>query len=95
MIRISTCSLYLRQCKKSKPCRYYIAQRSVCVQIQDVEIALTDPNWTIFHAVQELIQLADLGSRQEKLRRIWEPTYTSVSTILSLLVYYLSIQVSH
>ncbi|XP_046664774.1 E3 ubiquitin-protein ligase HECTD1 isoform X3 [Homalodisca vitripennis] len=46
--------------------------------VQDVEIALTDPNWTIFHAVQELIQLADLGSRQEKLRRIWEPTYTII-----------------
>lgn len=71
-----------------------IAQCNVCVQIQDVEIALTDPNWTIFHAVQELIQLADLGSRQEKLRRIWEPTYTLVSTILSLLEYNLNIQAS-
>lgn len=46
--------------------------------VQEVEIELSEPNWTIFHAVQELIQLADLGSRQEKLRRIWEPTYTIV-----------------
>lgn len=45
-------------------------------QVQDVEIELKDPKWTIFMAVQELIQMADLGSRQEKLRRIWEPTYT-------------------
>jgi len=41
-----------------------------------VEVELKDPNWTIFHAVQKLAQLADLGSRQEKSRRIWEPTYT-------------------
>lgn len=46
--------------------------------VEDVEVELNDPNWTIFRAVQQLIQLADLGSRQEKLRRIWEPTYTIV-----------------
>lgn len=46
--------------------------------VQDVEIELSDPKWTIFHAVQELIQMADLGSRQEKLRRLWEPTYTII-----------------
>ncbi|XP_063240551.1 E3 ubiquitin-protein ligase HECTD1 isoform X2 [Bacillus rossius redtenbacheri] len=46
--------------------------------VQDVEVALSDPSWTIFRAVQQLVQLADLGSRQEKLRRIWEPTYTIV-----------------
>ncbi|XP_021929507.1 E3 ubiquitin-protein ligase HECTD1 isoform X4 [Zootermopsis nevadensis] len=46
--------------------------------VQDVEVELTEPNWTIFRAVQQLVQLADLGSRQEKLRRIWEPTYTIV-----------------
>jgi hypothetical protein len=46
------------------------------LQVQDVEVELNDPNWTIFRAVQQLVQLADLGSRQEKLRRIWEPTYT-------------------
>lgn len=44
--------------------------------IPDVEIELNDPSWTIFKAVQELIQLTDLGTRQEKVRRIWEPTYT-------------------
>ncbi|KAL0267404.1 UNVERIFIED_CONTAM: hypothetical protein PYX00_009683 [Menopon gallinae] len=46
--------------------------------VQDAEIELSDPKWTIFMAVQELIQMADLGSRQEKLRRIWEPTYTII-----------------
>lgn len=49
---------------------YYI------LQIKDVEVELKDPNWTIFHAVQKLTQLADLGSRIERSRRIWEPTYT-------------------
>ena len=51
-------------------------------QVEDVEVELNDPNWTIFRAVQQLIQLADLGSRQEKLRRIWEPTYTSVDHLV-------------
>jgi len=51
-------------------------------QVEDVEVELNDSNWTIFRAVQQLIQLADLGSRQEKLRRIWEPTYTLVHHII-------------
>ncbi|XP_050441159.1 E3 ubiquitin-protein ligase HECTD1 isoform X2 [Adelges cooleyi] len=46
--------------------------------VKDVEVELKDPNWTIFHAVQKLAQLADLGSRQERSRRIWEPTYTII-----------------
>ncbi|XP_017786198.1 PREDICTED: E3 ubiquitin-protein ligase HECTD1 isoform X3 [Nicrophorus vespilloides] len=46
--------------------------------IPDVEVELNDPTWTIFRAVQELVQLTELGSRQEKLRRIWEPTYVIV-----------------
>lgn len=44
--------------------------------VPDVEIPLSDPHASIFQAVQELMQLTELGSRQEKLRRIWEPTYT-------------------
>ncbi|XP_018329894.1 E3 ubiquitin-protein ligase HECTD1 isoform X2 [Agrilus planipennis] len=46
--------------------------------VPDVEIELNNPNWTIFKAVQELVQISEMGSRQEKLRRIWEPTYTIV-----------------
>ncbi|XP_046612689.1 E3 ubiquitin-protein ligase HECTD1 isoform X5 [Neodiprion virginianus] len=46
--------------------------------IPDVEVPLTEPQSTIFQVVQELMQLTELGSRQEKLRRIWEPTYTIV-----------------
>ncbi|XP_053597850.1 E3 ubiquitin-protein ligase HECTD1 isoform X1 [Microplitis demolitor] len=46
--------------------------------IPDVELSLTDQNASIFQAVQELMQMTELGSRQEKLRRIWEPTYTII-----------------
>ncbi|XP_067214236.1 E3 ubiquitin-protein ligase HECTD1 isoform X5 [Linepithema humile] len=46
--------------------------------ISDVEIPLSDPHASIFQAVQELMQLTELGSRQEKLKRIWEPTYTII-----------------
>ncbi len=46
--------------------------------VPDVEIDLTDPDWTIFHAVQTVIQSCALGSKAEKLRRLWEPTYVIV-----------------
>ncbi|XP_028141816.2 E3 ubiquitin-protein ligase HECTD1 isoform X2 [Diabrotica virgifera virgifera] len=43
--------------------------------IPDVEIELNDRCWTIFRAVQELMQVTEFNSKQEKVRRIWEPTY--------------------
>lgn len=43
--------------------------------IVDVEVELSDSSWTIFRAVQELMQTTEFSSKQEKLRRIWEPTY--------------------
>ncbi|XP_034937703.1 E3 ubiquitin-protein ligase HECTD1 isoform X2 [Chelonus insularis] len=46
--------------------------------VPDVELPLTEPHSSIFQAVQELMQMTELGSRQEKLRRIWEPIYTIV-----------------
>ncbi|XP_050310432.1 E3 ubiquitin-protein ligase Ufd4 [Anthonomus grandis grandis] len=46
--------------------------------INDVEIDLADPSWTIFRAVQELLQTAEFPTKQEKLRRLWEPTYLIV-----------------
>ncbi|XP_076297611.1 ubiquitin fusion-degradation 4-like isoform X1 [Lasioglossum baleicum] len=46
--------------------------------VPDVELPLTEPHASIFQAVQELMQLTELGSRQEKLRRIWEPNYTII-----------------
>lgn len=44
--------------------------------IQDVEFELNNRKATIFQAVQDLIQSSQIGTKQEKLRRIWEPTYT-------------------
>ncbi|KOC70101.1 E3 ubiquitin-protein ligase HECTD1 [Habropoda laboriosa] len=46
--------------------------------VADVELPLTEPHTSIFQQVQDLMQLTELGSRQEKLRRIWEPTYTII-----------------
>lgn len=43
--------------------------------IPDVEVELNDSSWTIFRAVQELMQLTEFTTKQEKIRRIWEPTY--------------------
>lgn len=45
--------------------------------INDVEIPLTNRDWTIFRAVQELIQMTNL-SKQDKMKKIWEPTFTII-----------------
>ncbi|XP_044749275.1 E3 ubiquitin-protein ligase Ufd4 isoform X2 [Coccinella septempunctata] len=46
--------------------------------IPDIEVELTDPSATIFSTVQELMQTAEFGTKQDKIRRIWEPTYTII-----------------
>lgn len=59
--------------------KLHLTLKGPCLpNIPDVEIELTDSDWTIFKAVQKLVQASALGTRQEKLRRIWEPTYTIV-----------------
>ncbi|XP_055588609.1 E3 ubiquitin-protein ligase Ufd4 isoform X2 [Uranotaenia lowii] len=45
--------------------------------VNDIEIPLSNPDWTIFRAVQELILQTNL-SKQDKFRKIWQPTYTIV-----------------
>lgn len=45
-------------------------------QLPDVDIPLDDGNSTIFKFVQRLVtQLSSCG-KAERLKRIWEPTYT-------------------
>ena len=45
----------------------------------DVELDLVNPNWSVFSAAQLLMQQnPDFVPRNEKLRRIWEPTYTLI-----------------
>ena len=43
--------------------------------IGDVEIPVTNRSSTIFSVVQALMHTANFPTRQERLRRIWEPTY--------------------
>lgn len=56
-----------------------------CVHVQvaglgttrEVELPLSNFKLTIFYYVQRLLQLTCNGSvKTDKLRRIWEPTYT-------------------
>ncbi|XP_035704354.1 E3 ubiquitin-protein ligase HECTD1 [Folsomia candida] len=46
--------------------------------VPDIEIDLSNRKATIFQAVQDLVQTSQIGTKQEKLRRIWEPTYTII-----------------
>lgn len=45
--------------------------------VNDVEIPLTNRDWTIFRAVQELVQVTNM-TKQDKMKKIWEPTYTII-----------------
>lgn len=58
-----------------QPQLYLVLRGPNMAGINDVEIPLTNPEWTIFRAVQELIQMTNL-SKSDKLKKIWEPTYT-------------------
>ena len=44
-------------------------------QLPDVEIYLDDPKATIFSYVQKVVLAAGL-TKNERVRRVWEPTYT-------------------
>jgi len=46
--------------------------------VPDIEVELASPDWTIFKAVQEIAQKASLGTKTDKTRRVWEPTYVIV-----------------
>lgn len=44
---------------------------------REVELPLSNYKGTIFYYVQKLLQISCNGSiKSDKLRRIWEPTYT-------------------
>ena len=47
---------------------------------REVELPLSNYKSTIFYYVQKLLQLSCSGAvKSDKLRRIWEPTYTYVT----------------
>lgn len=50
--------------------------------IPDVDVPMNSKAATIFSVVQTLVHAAAFPSRQERLRRIWEPTYTYVTVVL-------------
>jgi E3 ubiquitin-protein ligase HECTD1 len=60
-----------------QPSLYLVLRGPNISGINDVEIPLTNSEWTIFRAVQELIQMTNLP-KPDKLKKIWEPTYTIV-----------------
>lgn len=45
--------------------------------VNDVEIPLVNRDWTIFRAVQELVQMTNMA-KLDKMKKIWEPTYTII-----------------
>ncbi|XP_055917431.1 E3 ubiquitin-protein ligase Ufd4 isoform X1 [Eupeodes corollae] len=45
--------------------------------VPDVEVELRNNEWSIFRAVQELLQATQLN-KADKFRKAWEPTYTIV-----------------
>lgn len=46
--------------------------------VNDIEVELNDSERSIFQAVQHIIQTSNIGTRADKIRRIWEPTYVIV-----------------
>lgn len=46
--------------------------------MSDVEISLDDPNTTLFKYIQQLTLHGPLQGRADRLKRIWEPTYTLI-----------------
>ena len=46
--------------------------------VNDIEVDLNDYDKTIFHAVQHIMQTSNIGTRADKIRRLWEPTYVIV-----------------
>lgn len=60
-----------------QPSLFLILRGPNMAGITDVDIPLTNPDWTIFRYVQELIQMTNIP-KQDKARKIWEPTYTII-----------------
>lgn len=61
----------------AQPSLHLILRGPNMTGVNDVEIPLTNRDWTIFRAVQELVQMTNI-SKQDKMKKIWEPTYTII-----------------
>lgn len=74
-----TCVISSEPAKESAQPKILLTLKMSGAPGPEVELDLVNPNWTLFSVVQLLTQRsADFTPRQEKLRRIWEPTYTLV-----------------
>ncbi|XP_030384649.1 E3 ubiquitin-protein ligase Ufd4 [Scaptodrosophila lebanonensis] len=70
---------------KSQTCHIPVLQPTLGLKLRgpgiggvpDVEIELNNADWSVFRAVQELLQNCQL-SKSDKFRKVWEPTYTIV-----------------
>ncbi|CAG2119726.1 unnamed protein product, partial [Medioppia subpectinata] len=81
-LEISLPSTQESVCKSEKPSptpQLYLTLRGPNLSSAgELEMDLMNPEWTLFSAVQHLIQNSDLSTKQEKTRRVWEPTYVIV-----------------
>ena len=50
----------------------------MCPQFGDNEVVMEDENATVFSYVQQLVVMGAQHGRADRLKRIWEPTYTYV-----------------
>ena len=53
--------------------------RSLVLQLKEIDIDMNDPDATIFKYVQQLIKPFPSSQRLERIKRIFEPTYTYVA----------------
>ena len=43
--------------------------------VQDIEVEVASPDWTLFNAVPTIIQTSNLSFKADNMRRVWEPPY--------------------
>jgi E3 ubiquitin-protein ligase HECTD1 len=70
-------SLYGKS-KDSNPKMLLSIRMSSASSDSDFEIDLINPSWTLFAAIQQLLQASLANARQQKVVRAWEPTYKLV-----------------
>lgn len=53
-----------------------LKMKNYVLQLEESEVVLTEDKQCIFKFIQKLLIQGGSGSKSERLRRIWEPTYT-------------------
>lgn len=75
-----TASTCIESTSEQQPAKITLTLKAISsVDGSDVQLDLVNSEWSLFSAVQMLMQnLSDSYSKNENLRRIWEPTYVIV-----------------